>query len=69
MIAHLIERSDPGAWQRFLAQRDGTRFIADPSGKQLEAQTPDDGADQSGIGSDNLFHAPRTSPQEGNDHA
>lgn len=55
MIDHLIDRSDPGSWARFLAQRDGTRFIADPSGKQLEAETPDEGADAPGIGAEDFI--------------
>jgi hypothetical protein len=55
MIDHLIDRSDPGSWARFFAQRDGTRFIADPSGKQLEAQTPDEGTDVSGIGAEDFI--------------
>lgn len=57
MIDHLIDRSDPGAWQRFFAQITGTRFIADPSGKQLESELTDDASVEPGIGSDNLFHA------------
>lgn len=49
--------SDPGSWARFLAQRDGTRFITQPGEDGIERQLPEDRADEAGVGAGNIFHA------------
>ena len=46
--------SDPGSWARFLAQRDGTRFITQPGEDGIERQLPDDRREESRIGLLNL---------------
>ena len=55
MIDHLIDRSDPGAWQRHFAQITGTRFITQPGEDGIERQTPNDAAEDAGVGRLN-FH-------------